>query len=261
MAGTFMKKEVLESEAKRLDVNLDGLTWPQKQKAVLTAIEDEKAGKEISRQSTEQVLEALKKTDEPIPSNEVHVHVEVPQEDFMDAVRGKKLIICPEMAATPIQMFGYEEELGDELVVEEAVFDIENTGLSVAKNLATGTFNVTGKTGKKVMAQSGMPKEGCEISFRPDIDWFPVCTFQGRSGYLWTHHRLPNVKHVLIESGYYEDYRDRFKDEPFIWHSGGKLLACDINLVHTVMREIERKAREQKVADAQRSAFIDQSMR
>lgn len=197
----------------------------------------------------------------PVPSKEVVVHVNPDDEDFMERVRGKKLIICPEMAATSIQLFGYEEELGDDLIVEEATFDISNTGLSASKNLANGTFNVTGKTGKKVVAQSGMPKEGCEISFRPDIDWFPVCTFQNRSGYLWTHHRLPNVKHALMASGYYEDYRDRFKDEPFIWHSGGKLLACDINLVHSVMREIEHKARDQKVADAQRSSFIDQSVR
>lgn len=259
MAGRFMKKEVLEAEAKRLSVDLDGLTWPQQQKAVLDALDDEKAGKEISQESMTQIMEMIES--EPVPGKEVTVHVHVDDDDFMESVRGKKLIICPEMASTPIQLFGYEEELGEELYVEEKVFDIENTGLSVSKDLATGTFNVTGKSGKRVKAQSGMPKEGCEISFRPDIDWFPVCTFQNRSGYLWTHHRLPNVKHVLIASGFYEDYRDRFKDEPFIWHSGGKLLACDINLVHSVMREIERKAREMKVAEAQRSAFIDQSLR
>lgn len=258
MAGRFMRKEVLISEAKRLNVDLSGLSWPQQQKAVLDAIDNEKAGKDISHNSMEQIVQIVEEA--PTPSKEVLVHVEVDDVDFMERVRGKKIIICPEMAPTPTQLFGYEEELGDDLIVEEKVFDIERTGLSVSKDLATGTFNVTGKTGKKVMAQCGMPKEGCEISFRPDIDWFPVCKFQGRSGYLWTHHRLPNVKHALVASGYYEDYRNRFQDEPFIWHSGGKLLACDINLVHSVMREIERKAKEQKVADAQRSEFINRSM-
>lgn len=258
MAGRFMKKEVLESEAKRLDVDLTGLTWPQMQKAVLDALDDEQAGKDISQDSMDKIVQVIEES--PIPSKEVTVHVHVDDVDFMERVRGKKLIICPEMAPTSTQLFGYEEELGDDLIVEETLFNIDNTGLSAAKDLATGTFTVTGKTGKKVKAKCGMPKEGCEISFRPDIDWFPVCRFQGREGYLWTHHRLPNVKHVLMSSGYYEDYRDRFKDEPFIWHSGGKLLACDINLVHSVMREIERKAKEQKVADAQRSEFINRSM-
>lgn len=259
MSGRFMKKEVLLTEAERLGVDLGGLTWPQQQKAVLDAQDEERSGREHSRKSLEEIIEIIDES--PVETKEVVVHVDVHEPDFMERVRGKKLIICPEMAPTPTQLFGYEEELGDDLVVEETIFELGNTGLSTSKDLATGTFNVKGKTGKKVVAQCGMPKEGCEISFRPDRDWFPVCTFQGRSGYLWTHHRLPNVKDALIKSGYYEDYRERFKDEPFIWHSAGKLLACDINLVHSVMRDIERKAGEAKVADAQRTAFVDSQLR
>lgn len=257
MAGRFMKKEVLQAEAERLGVDLSGLTWPQQQAAVTEAQKSEKQGIEVSRETMKELVEVLK--DEP-QVKEVTVHVPIDEPDFMQQMRGKKIIICPEMAATPNQLFGYEEELGEDLLVEEVVFDINNTGLKASQEMANGTFNVTGKTGKKVIAQSGLPKEGCEISFRPDKDWFPICRFQGREGYLWTHHRLPNVKHVLISSGYYEDYRDRFKDEPWIWHSGGKLLACDINLVHSVMRDIERKVAEQKVATAQRTAFIDSQL-
>lgn len=258
MAGRFMKKELLLAEAKRLDVDLSGLTWPQQQKAVLDALDDEAAGKEVSNKSMEQIVKTI--DDAPIEVKEVEVRMNVNDADFMESVRGKKIIICPEMAQTSRQLFGYEEDLGDELEVEETLFDINNTGLSVNKDLATGTFTVKGKTGRRTIAQTGMPKEGCEISFRPDKDWFPVCKFEGHEGYLWTHHRLPNVKHVLMSSGYYEDYKDRFKDEPAIWHSGGKLLACDINLVHSVMREIEHRSREQKVAEAQRSEFINKSI-
>lgn len=251
MAGGFMSKEKLQSEAERLGVNLDGLPWPQQQKAVMEA---QKIGMEISNQSAKQIVEVMR---EVIPSREITVHVPVDDYDFMERVRGKTLVICPEMAQTARQLFGYEEELGEELIVEEVSFDPLDGSVSDSNNLATATYSVKGKTGKKVYAQSALPKEGCGITFRPDIDWFPVCTFQRREGYLWTHHRLPNVKAALKASGYYEDYRERFKDEPMIWHSGGKLLACDIDLVHSVMREIERRARDQKVQDAQRSAFID----
>lgn len=259
MAGRFMKKEVLEAEARRLGIDLQGLPWAQQQKAVLDALDNEKAGKDISQNSMDQIMQVLEEA--AVPSKEVTVHVPVDEPDFMEQVRGKKLIICPEMAATDRQLFGYEEELGEELLVEEKLFDIGKTFSGKSSEEANGTFNVLGTTGKKVIATTGMPKEGCEISFRPDIDWFPVCTFQRRSGYLWTHHRLPNVKHALVTSGYYEDYRKRFQDEPYIWHSGGKLLACDINLVHSVMREIEARAKEAKVAQAQRNAFIDNSLR
>lgn len=258
MAGTLMKKEDLHAEAERLGVNLEGLQWMQQQAAVREALAEEALGKERSKRSFDEIVEAINES--PAPSKEVTVHVGMNEVDFMDQMRGKKIIICPEMAPTSIQLFGYEEELGDDLTVEEAVFELGNTGLSGSKDLATSTFRVTGKTGKKVIAQSALPKEGCEISFRPDVDWFPICKFQGREGYLWTHHRLPNVKHVLIDSGFYEDYRERFKDEPMIWHSGGKLLACDINLVHSVMRDIERKVSERKVAEAQRSEFISKQL-
>lgn len=257
MAGRFMSKEKLHEEADRLGVDIEGLKWAQQQKVVLDALDTERAGHEFSARAMDEIVEAVK---EVIPSQEITVHVDVDDYDFMERVRGKKLIICPEMAQTPRQLFGYEEELGDELIVEEVTYSPLDGSISGNNDLATSTFAVKGKTGKKVIAQSALPKEGCGITFRPDVDWFPVCTFQGREGYLWTHHRLPNVKATLIASGYYEDYRERFKDEPWIWHSGGKLLACDINLVHSVMREIERLARDQKVQDAQRSAFIDSQM-
>lgn len=251
MAGRLMNKEDLYANAKRLGINVDGLSWPQKQKAVLEALDLEAAGKKISEQSMEEILEV-------IPGNEVVVHVETEDPDLMDLMRGKKIIICPEMAQTTKQYFGYDEVLEDDLEVEEINYNLLDGSIPDAG--ASSTFKVIGKTGKKVIAKSALPKEGCEISFRPDVDWFPVCTFQHRSGYLWTHQRLPNVKNALIQSGYYQEFRNRFEDEPYIWHSGGKLLACDINLVHSIMKEIERRERDNKIQDQQRDEFVRHQM-
>lgn len=253
VAGKFMKKEILYEEAERLGVDLSGLTWPQMQKAVIDAQDSEKASEARSKEILTQITQALK--EEAVPGEEITVRVPLDDNDLMERMKGKTLVICPEMAATPIQLFGYEEELGDELEVEEMTFDPMDGSLSTNKDLATGTYKIKGKTGQKVKAKVGLPKEGCGITFRPDVDWFPVCTFQGHTGYLWTHHRLPNVKDALIKSGNYEKYRERFKHEPDIWHSGGKLLACRIDLVHSIMQEIEAEAKKKHEEEKQREAF------
>lgn len=246
-----MNKEVLYANAERLGVDLEGLTWPQKQKAVLEAMDLEVAGKEISEKTMNDILEV-------IPGDEVVIHVKTDDVDLMDSMRGKKIIICPEMAQTTKQYFGYDEDLGEGVEVEEISYGLLDGSIPDAG--ASSTYKVVGNTGRKVIAQSALPKEGCEISFRPDVDWFPVCTFQHRSGYLWTHQRLPNVKNALLKSGYYQEFRNRFEDEPYIWHSGGKLLACDINLVHSIMKEIERRERDNKIQDKQRDDFIKHQM-
>lgn len=274
MAGRFMDKETVEAEANRLGVNLEGLTWPQKQGAVMAAQREEreaenlvtkkktKESKEEVRDLTESEIRTIifnKDVDDPFvpiidPSKEIYVHIENP-EDPMEEMRGKTVMIAPEMAQTTRQLFGYDEVLDDDVQVEEVIqgLDINNNARGEQTD---GTLRIIGKTGKKVIARTALPKEGAGITFRPDKDRVPVVTFQGRSGYLWTHHRLPNIKQLLLESGYYEDYRNRFQDEPFVWHAAGKLLVCDIQLAESVLRDIERKAREERVRVKQNDAFI-----
>lgn len=263
MAGRFMDKETIESEAKRLGVDLTGLKWPEKQQAIMNAQSKEKEGNVLTEEDVPEISrrilgdEIVSKIVEESAGEEVLVHVE--DDDPMSDLRGKKVLICPEMAPTSRQLFGYEEELDEEITVEEVVHDVD-AAYKASKDMVTGTYKVTGKTGKKVVAQTALPKEGCGITFRPDKDIVPVATFKGRSGYLWTHHRLPNIKGLLIESGYYEEYKDRFKDEPAIWHSGGKILACDISLVHSIFQQIEDKERDKRIQREQNSAFIRNQM-
>ena len=263
MAGRFMDKETLEAEAARLNVDLAGLTWPQKQGAVLAALKVEELENldngdifspvEINLRDEGSDDDFLEVT----PGEPVHVHVN--SNDPMEPMRGKNVMICPEMALTANQLFGYEEELDEDIMVEEVHHDVD-AAYRAGLDLVTGTYTVTGQTGKKVVAHTALPKQGCGITFTPDRDLVPVVTSRGRKGYLWTHHRLPNVKQLLLESGYYETYRHRFQDEPFIWHASSKLLACDINLVHSIIREIETKEQERRIRDEQNRKFIEEQL-
>lgn len=272
----FMDKETLEREAERLHVDLEGLKWPQKQQAVFAAQTREKNGEEIGEPEaggmrpqepgsffSSDAGEDMRVGDTdgdymPTAQKPVHIHVDVPFDPMAD-MRGKRVLICPEMAETPNQLFGYDEELDEEIVVEEVRHDVDSA-YKAGKDLVTGTYTVKEKTGRKVVAHTALPKEGCGVEFYPDRDWVPVVTHKGRRGYLWTHHRLPNIKQLLIESGYYEDYRHRFKDEPFVWHASGKLLCCDINLANSVLREIEHRVAEEKVRREQNTEYIKRQL-
>lgn len=277
MGGRFMDKETLEAEAARLSVDLEGLTWPQKQSAVMEAQREE-----VDHVASQLGLQASKVHEDvasfeitafastpsgadrdgddlgmPVAQEPVVIHV---PRDPMEDMRGKTLMICPEMAATANQLFGYDEVLDDELLVEEVVHDVD-AAYKAGRDELNGTYNIVGRTGKKVIAKTALPKEGAGIYFTPDRDWVPRVRWRGREGYLWTHQSLPNIKALLIQSGYYEDYRSRFTGEPTIWHAAGKILACDINLVESIFREIERRERERKVQQSQATAFIENQMR
>ena len=270
MAGRFMDKETVAAEAERLGVDLTGLTWPQKQGAVMAAQREEKLKMNeeddvfspvvmnvLGEDMVSQIM-GFKDIDgdpaEGIPTNSEPVHIHVPY-DPMDDMRGKSVLIAPEMAQTTSQLFAYEEDLGEEVSVEEVKYEVDSA-YRAGKDEVNGTYNIIGSTGRRVKAMSALPKQGAEIAFKPDEDRVPTVTFQGRKGYLWTHHRLPNIKQLLIESGYYENYRDRFKDEPFVWHAAGKLLCCDIQLAEAVLREIEEKARQARAQQQLNEEFI-----
>lgn len=269
MAGQFMNKEQLESEAARLGVDLEGLTWPQKQKAVMAARSKEAEANlnipflpddsEVMTDLTQALEDDPEEMGTPVqPGTPVYIRGKY---DPMEDLRGKTVMICPEMAATDIQLFGYEEVLGDEVVLEEVKYDIGDArNIPASKDMASSTYRVTGNTGKKVVAQSALPKEGAGITFTFDKDIVPVVHWQGRVGYLWTHQRLSNIKQLLIDSGYYNKYKDRFVDEPFIWHAAGKLLACDINLVHSIFREIEDAEQARFIQAKQNKAFVESQL-
>jgi hypothetical protein len=231
----YRSKAETIAEAKRLGIDIEGMDWPTMQKVVSTALKKEaledKAPMEIDE------IKIGKKDFEEM------------QRRMMEPYLGKTVRISPEMRPDANRIIRYFEELDDEIEVEEKTFsagDKSNDNLyNMHRDYTTGTYIVKGKTGRKVVAESSLPKENAQMIFRPAQDMFPVVTFQGRTGYLYKHHRFPNFQRALIESGYYEDYKDRLKEEPNVFYLTG-LLCVDVSVAHAIMNDIERRERAKR---------------
>ena len=216
-------------EAERLGIDVTGMDWPTMQKVVGDALKKEELGmpaKKIEASDADRI-----------------------QREMMKPYLGKVVRISPEMRPDANRIIRYLEELDDELDVEEKSFsagDKSNDELyNMHRDYTTGTYIVKGKTGRKVIAESSLPKENAQMIFRPAQDMFPVVTFQGRTGYLFKHHRFPNFRRALIESGYYEDYKDQLTDEPNVFYLTG-LLCVDVGVAHAIMNDIERRERAKR---------------
>lgn len=233
--GTYMDKETLEAEAKRLGVNLDGLSWPQKQKAIFDAKREEGESIQYGKTTEKKAVKVIAIRD-----------VLAESQAIMQNLTNSKLLISPEIKPTQYQFFKYDEEIGNEILVEEANYGRDDM-TRVGKDLVTGTYKIVGKSNSKVIAQSTIPKENAEIFWTSDPEyWFPIVKSNGRMGYLFNHARLPHVKDALMKSGYWLEYKDQFKEEPNVWYAAGKQLVSDIAFTNAVMDEIMRKEEEKR---------------
>ena len=256
---TFMKKEVLEDYAREQGINLDGLTWSEQNKLVRASVEDS-GGKvtkdgyisfdneepEVTNDERDALIDSLlhkinELTSELDKAKEPEVS-KAPAPEEQRVPRGK-IIMSPEIRATAVQLIKYDEELGDDLNVEEVSYkDAMAEGTKLERDLTFGTYRVKGKTGRRVVAQSTIPKENAGITYDPSIDLVPKVTYNGRTGYIWTHQHYPNVKELLKESGLYHKYKHLFtaSEHPEnIWYAAGKMLVVNPDVVHAVFREIE----------------------
>jgi hypothetical protein len=232
----FLNKEELAQKALELGVDLKGLTWQQKQKAVGKAITEANRAQETVREVP--VVEQKKKL---IPTTPVH-------EPTIEDIKGVTVFISPEMPLVANQLYKYEEELGYDTKVSPVSFDAEQAASMEPHKIKSATFQVKGKSGRKVIATSTLPRWNAEMTYRPDRDIVPVVTCNGKSGYLWTHHKFPNIKQLLMDSGYYYDYKRYFNAQHYpnnIWYAAGKLLVANIETVHSIFREIEHKAQQE----------------
>lgn len=221
----YRNKEEVLRQAERLGLDIADLPWAEQQKAVADAMKAEELG-------------LLKKEKKLSPEEEALL-------PYMD----KTVFIAPEMAADANRVVRYMEEIGDDLDVEEKRFTAggdNKYGYSGYQDLSTGTFRVKGKTGRKVVAECSLPKENAQIVFRPGVDMFPVVTYRGKSGYLYKHHKFPNFKDVLVQSGYYEDYKDKLASGHNTFYLTG-LLCVEPSVAHWIMHDIE-----ERVADLRR---------
>lgn len=228
----FMKKEVLEAEARRLglDKELEGLTWAEQQRLVKDALDAE--GRVVEKPMARTYgLRDRGPTGYSIT------------------------MIAPEIEQTKIQLVKYDEDLGPENQYEEVSFspeDFQNGTLRGDTNYAT--YKMAGSTGKRVVAQSTIPYEQFGERFNPETDWAPVIKDGNRIGYRWkSFGNLRGMKDLLESTGYYLDVADRFDSlKGTLWYASNKVLVCDIQTAHKAMRDIERMAAEDSALRAAR---------
>lgn len=215
----FMSKEELVRNAQLLGVNIEGLAWAEAQKAVLKAMAESEVG----------APQEEKKDGKPKPPLPRH----------------KARLLAPGIKPTPYQFIKYDEELGDEMTVEERSFDLGDFRTPTARDTMTGTYQVKGKTGRKVIAQSTIPQVNVKITYDPEVDIVPVGEWNGKRGYIFDHPKYPCVKGLLERSGYWQEYRDKFiavgANANNVWYAAGKMELCDIYLVNNIFFEINNR--------------------
>lgn len=224
----FISKEELDAKAKKYNIDLDAYeTWSDKQKAVADA------------------EKGISKPDE----NRDYEPIMVSLDDYPEATMAMgykpgKVRISTEIPTLKCNVMKYEEELGDAYDTSDQAMSFGMFGGDDRVTEMSRTYEIRKKAGKKVIAESTAPTVNTGLYFDPSEGWFPIVEFNGKKGYLFTHHAISNVKSSLMESGYWEKYKDLFNGEKHpenIWMAGTKMLACSIQLVDYIIREINKE--------------------
>ena len=211
------KKETIEI-AGELGIDVSDMTWPEMQRAVAEALKENDNLKPKSRRKTNSRIN-----------------------DRMKPYVGKTVLISPEMGPDAKRYIHYQEELGDDINVEEiSMLGFEGGKIDWSRNgdLVTKTYRTKGKTGRKVVAQSALPRQNAQITIRPGIDYFPVVKFMNKQGYLYKHHKMHCFKDMLEELEVYDDYRNMIQRNGVLFYLTG-LECIDIGTAHKIMRDIE----------------------
>ena len=253
----FMKKEDMLAAAERLGVNLSGLSWSEQQKAVQEALAKEPSGWTATAYGIDSFSDSPKP--EPKPIKKESKMEENPEQKFLEEYEAKMLKSYKE--AKPVRitaeikpmrnaLFKYDEDLGEGVEVEDVSYVSGMPNLDQREQM-TSTYAVKGKTGRKVFAKSTLPRENVMIYRDLHKHWLApiVRDFQGRDGYIWSHPKYGGIKKLLIDSGYFEDYRDLFRGDLHpanIWMAGGKFFAVNMQLCERIFKEIERKAKKEE---------------
>lgn len=264
----FFNKEQVERYASVAHLDLTGMTWQQKQKAIsdhmkrngikdpTVLIDGDKraADADDSKTVVDQSAEIARlkaelekaKAEQPVPQVPVVFDKgkNVPQptiEDYENVV----LIASPEQRPTQYQKNKWYENVGTQKDTEEISFDVGKQ--SPFHDREAGTKNATYRvtdTGRKVEAESTMPKYSALITYRPTRDMCAVAEYGGHRGYLWTHQRLPNIRNLLEQMGAYEEFKEEWQKQPGRMFYLAGLLCCDISFTDSMMQRIQRELRK-----------------
>lgn len=278
----FLKKQVLEEYAAKHKLNLDGMSWAQANLYVQEEAKKEglvfQSGYLVKQNSVGEVPDEIMQeasTEEQTHIDEVstqavkdlmtHINeleVEISRlkseqaEDAADAqadvgvkagavyqLPDEEIVIKPGLQFMRHQLIKVEETLGDDVEVEEV--SMRDSIGHFNEGTTNRTFRMKGSTGRKVVAQSTLPKEQVKITFNYARDIVPVIHANdgSASGYLWSHHSLPNVKELLVASNSYNEYKELFSaaTHPENVFYCGNLIGVRKDVVHEVFHEIEVK--------------------
>ena len=246
------------AKAKELGIDLEGLTWAEQNRIVKEALEAKgylinKEGiiigepdmvEETKDTKLDEALAEIDRLKAELASKMTDVDEKCqPEEKELKIPKGR-VFMAPEIRGTGVQLLKYDEVLGDDVNVEEISYKNDFNNMRVERDLTMGTYKIKGKTGRKVIAQSTVPKENAGVSYDPNTDIVPVITYNGISGYIWTHQHYPNIKELLMATGMLPKYQELFdssKHPENIWMAAGKMWVVSIPMVHYVFAEIERE--------------------
>ena len=281
----FLNKEEVERYASVAYLDLTGMTWPQKQKAIsehskrmgypdpaaylrtldgmcdasaaayaVDKQEEPKEPKRVDPDLDEELARLKRELAEakaavpqvPVVFEKGRAHVEPSIEDYENAV----LIASPEQRPTQFQRGKYYENVGTEKITTDIRFGVgRDTPFDRDEGgVRTATYKVEDGN-RPVVAESTMPKYSALLTYRPTKDLVAVAEYGGHRGYLWTHQRLPNVKALLDMMGVYDEYKDQWKKGTGRQFYLGGLLCCDISFTESMIRRIQRQLRKQDESD------------
>lgn len=281
----FLNKEEVERYASVANLDLSGMTWPQKQKAIseyskrmgypdpaaylrtLDGVasdagepaavkgpekpaaakqEDPDLDEELARLKRELAEAKAAVPQVPVVFERGRAHMEPSIEDYENVV----LIASPEQRPTQFQRGKYYENVGTEKITTDILFGVgRDTPFNRDEDgVRTATYKVENGN-RPVMAESTMPKYSALLTYRPTKDLVAVAEYGGHRGYLWTHQRLPNVKALLDMMGVYDEYKDQWKKGTGRQFYLGGLLCCDISFTESMIRRIQRQLRKQDESD------------
>ena len=217
----YRNKDDTIREAKRLGIDVDGMDWPTMQKEVGKALKAEEMGAVVRK----------------------------PKADDMNGLRpylGYEVEIAPEMGPDPNRVIRYMQDIGDELIIEEKKFsagNVQDSEYRATRDYTTGTFHIVGKSGNRTVAECSIPKENAGARYNFAQDWMPRLTYMGREGYpMKAYAGHPGFKDLLKQSGYWDEYKDKLKEEPNVFYLTGRL-CVGVDVAHSIMRDIMRKER------------------
>ena len=264
----FLNKEQVERYASAAHLDLTGMTWQQKQKAIndhmkRNGIKDPMAmigggdvdgDKQAIVDDRDAEIAKLKaelaqaRAEQPVP--QVPVVFEkgknVPQ-PTIDDYENVVLIASPEQRPTQYQKVKWYESVGTQKDTEEISFDVGNQSPFHGRESGTrnATYRVT-DTGRKIEAESTMPKYSALITYRPTKDLVAIAEYGGRKGYLWKHHRLPNIRHLLDQMGVYDEFLPEWqKRNGRLFYMAG-LECCDIQFTDYMIKKIQDELRKRE---------------